>query len=428
MPPQFRRCLAPIVALLAVLAVTVPVGAAARAVRACWPGLHEASRGGRPGAETAAIARKIERGPGRSVQVLRGPRLLAVRVRRSDASALRRRLERIPGVRFVERNRGGEPPCEHELRPDGSERSALARTVGAGARRRACGLEADEGITERGDRRARHRSRFVSARSAAGAHPRLRRGQRRQRPERRQRARDAHRRNRGRPGRQRRRHLGRVPRLLDHAGEGAPRQTGWSTGLQLASGITWATDHGADVISISLAGRRRAPPLPRLSTTRRARACSWSRPRATTGTRSRSYPAGYPGVLSVAGTEPDDKLYPWSTHGSWVQVAAPGCDVTTFADGYGRFCGTSASTPVVAGLAGLALSYAPTASAAMVRQPSFPAPAHSTGSPEAASTPSPRSPHSERSSSPRRRGGSRAGDQRSAVRSGTPGTPRGRLE
>ena len=45
------------------------------------------------------------------------------------------------------------------------------------------------------------------------------------------------------------------------------------------------------------------------------------------------YPAGYPGVLSVAGTDPDNKLYPWSNRGSWVAVAAPGCDITTFADG-----------------------------------------------------------------------------------------------
>ena len=105
------------------------------------------------------------------------------------------------------------------------------------------------------------------------------------------------------------------------------RSTELQTSLRASPGrrITAPT-----IISISLAGSRRARPSPRRSTMRRARACSWSPPRATTGTRSRSIRPAIPGVLSVAGTDPDDKLYPWSNRGSWVAVAAPGCDITTF--------------------------------------------------------------------------------------------------
>ena len=38
-----------------------------------------------------------------------------------------------------------------------------------------------------------------------------------------------------------------------------------------------------------------------------------------------TYPAAYPFVVSVAATDDVDQLYPWSTHGSWVTLAAPGC-------------------------------------------------------------------------------------------------------
>ena len=86
------------------------------------------------------------------------------------------------------------------------------------------------------------------------------------------------------------------------------------------------------------------------------------------GNSSSFYPAADAGVLSVAGTQSDDSLYPWSNYGPWVSVAAPGCDLTTMRGGqYGEFCGTSASAPVVSGLAALAMSYSPSSSAAAIK-------------------------------------------------------------
>src|SRR5207244_11330225 len=56
--------------------------------------------------------------------------------------------------------------------------------------------------------------------------------------------------------------------------------------------------------------------------------------------------------------------YSWSNSGSWVRLAAPGCNVAPIlGDGYGTFCGTAAATPVVAGLAALELSAQPAATA-----------------------------------------------------------------
>src|SRR5207247_9986405 len=77
------------------------------------------------------------------------------------------------------------------------------------------------------------------------------------------------------------------------------------------------------------------------------------------GTATQTYPAAYPEVLGVAGSDPNDGLYAWSSYGAWVKLAAPGCNYTTGRSGwFGSFCGTSAAAPAVAGIAGLALSYA----------------------------------------------------------------------
>jgi PKD repeat protein len=102
------------------------------------------------------------------------------------------------------------------------------------------------------------------------------------------------------------------------------------------------------------------------------------------GSSKRDYPAAYPGVLSVGAVDEAGTRYAssngnvrfgkWgSNYGSWVDVDAPGCVNSTWptsashpSGNYTYFCGTSASAPFVAGLAGLALSYVPGASATEV--------------------------------------------------------------
>jgi serine protease len=62
-----------------------------------------------------------------------------------------------------------------------------------------------------------------------------------------------------------------------------------------------------------------------------------------------------------------DTLYSWSTRGSWVRLAAPGCTYTSFKNAtWGSFCGTSAAAPIVAGIAGLILAYKPDATQAQI--------------------------------------------------------------
>jgi thermitase len=89
----------------------------------------------------------------------------------------------------------------------------------------------------------------------------------------------------------------------------------------------------------------------------------------------RSYPAAYPGALGVAATGPADEKASYSNFGPWVQVAAPGGDQaggeeitsTLPGGGTGQKEGTSMAAPVVAGVAGLVLSYDQTRTVAALR-------------------------------------------------------------
>jgi subtilisin family serine protease len=134
---------------------------------------------------------------------------------------------------------------------------------------------------------------------------------------------------------------------------------GLGTAPDIAEGIVWATGHGARVINLSFT----------LSASDGAVAAAIEHARASgvvvvaaagnTGTSDVTYPAAYPGVVSVAGTDAADARYSWSNYGSWVRLAAPGCNQTTAPGGtYGDFCGTSSATAFVSGLAGLLRSYA----------------------------------------------------------------------
>lgn len=130
----------------------------------------------------------------------------------------------------------------------------------------------------------------------------------------------------------------------------------------VAAGITWATDHGARVISMSLAGTAGTSTVQSAVQYAHSHGVVLIAASGNYGNSSPTYPAAYPEVLSVAGTDQNDALYSWSNYGSWVKLAAPGCNYTTGRSGwYGSFCGTSAATPAIAGIVGLALSYSPAA-------------------------------------------------------------------
>ncbi len=67
------------------------------------------------------------------------------------------------------------------------------------------------------------------------------------------------------------------------------------------------------------------------------------------------YPANYNNVLAVAATDAQDHKADFSNYGNWVDLCAPGVAIlsTIVGGGYGNQGGTSMSTPITAGLAGL---------------------------------------------------------------------------
>jgi subtilisin family serine protease len=141
-------------------------------------------------------------------------------------------------------------------------------------------------------------------------------------------------------------------KVLDANGQG--------TTSDIAAGILWAVAHGADVISLSLGGAGSTQTLANAVETAAGKGIPVVAAAGNAGTTTPFYPAAHPEALSVAGTTSSDKLYQWSNRGSWVQVAAPGCNTAPVkGGGYGNFCGTSSATPIVAGIAGLVLSLAP---------------------------------------------------------------------
>lgn len=139
-------------------------------------------------------------------------------------------------------------------------------------------------------------------------------------------------------------------RVLD--AEGA----GWSS--DIAAGITYAVDHGADVVNLSLGGPYADP------VTERAVGYALSRGVAVVAAvgneRSsgspRTYPAAYPGVIAVAAVDQSGASSAFSSVGDYVDVAAPGRGIlSTVVGSYGFSSGTSMAAPFVSATAALAL-------------------------------------------------------------------------
>lgn len=134
----------------------------------------------------------------------------------------------------------------------------------------------------------------------------------------------------------------------------------------VAAGIRWAVDNGARIVNVSLAGDASADEQAAVAYAV-AHGVILIASAGNTGDDHPHFPGAYESVLAVAGTDQHDVLYPWSSRGAWVPLAAPGC--TTVVDpiiGAAYGCGSSFAPAAVAGIAGLLLSFEPSLPAARV--------------------------------------------------------------
>jgi len=141
--------------------------------------------------------------------------------------------------------------------------------------------------------------------------------------------------------------------------------TGSGTYSGIADGIIYAAENGAKVINMSLGGPNGSPTL------ENAVNSAWGAGVVVVASAGNdpdevpNYPAYYENCIAVAATDHNDNMASFSTHGNWVDVAAPGVSIysTTLPYKYrgkivhyGYKSGTSMSAPHVAGLAGLVWS------------------------------------------------------------------------
>lgn len=134
----------------------------------------------------------------------------------------------------------------------------------------------------------------------------------------------------------------------------------------IANGITWATDNGAKVISMSLGGTADSTILSDAVNYAVSKGVVVVAAAGNSNSSSPFYPAYYSNVVAVAATDQSDAKASFSNYGSWVDIAAPGVNIastysTTIpgSSGYAYMSGTSMATPFVSGLAGLVFSQHP---------------------------------------------------------------------
>ncbi|KQY47503.1 hypothetical protein ASD18_09320 [Cellulomonas sp. Root137] len=151
-------------------------------------------------------------------------------------------------------------------------------------------------------------------------------------------------------------------------------ENGYGFDSDVAEGITWAADHGATVINMSLAGPDTSPAILAAMQYAVAKKVVVVAAAGNDGSSVPHYPAAYaaevPGVLSVAATDDYGTRAGFSNWGDSISLAAPGVDVVGASAAldtwYSLGTGTSMASPLVAGAAALLRQAKPGWTAAQV--------------------------------------------------------------
>jgi serine protease len=136
---------------------------------------------------------------------------------------------------------------------------------------------------------------------------------------------------------------------------------GWGTMADVAEGIQWAADHGAQVINLSLGAPVKSKVV-ELAVQHAVKKGVVVVAAAGNSGRSVGWPAAYPGVIAVSATDKNDSIAWFSSRGPEVAIGAPGVGVTqqticesgkNKCEQWGVFNGTSMAAPHVAGAAAI---------------------------------------------------------------------------
>lgn len=142
-------------------------------------------------------------------------------------------------------------------------------------------------------------------------------------------------------------------RVLDASGSG--------TYSAISNGITYAADHGARIINLSLGGTSSSRTLQSAVNYAWNKQCVIIAAAGNNGNDIAVYPAACTNVVAVSATDSSDVRPTWSNYGSYVDVSAPGVSIATLygADQYASWSGTSFSSPVTSGVVALMASANP---------------------------------------------------------------------
>src|SRR6185295_6653687 len=147
----------------------------------------------------------------------------------------------------------------------------------------------------------------------------------------------------------------------------------WGTTADVADGIRWAAEHGAQVINLSLGGPRNSSVLQKAIDYAVSRGVVVVAAAGNTG-GGVQYPGASDGVIGVSAIGPDDKIAKFSSRGNGVDIAAPGVNVTQQTickkgrekcERFPAYNGTSMASPHVAGAAALVVGLGVTDPAAV---------------------------------------------------------------
>jgi subtilisin family serine protease/plastocyanin len=138
-------------------------------------------------------------------------------------------------------------------------------------------------------------------------------------------------------------------------------ESGEGTDATVAQGIIWATDHEAQIITMSLGVDSQTLALTNAVRYASNHGVLLVAASGNEGLSSVSFPAAYGQVIAVGATDKLDHRASFSNYGMGLELMAPGVQIWSAEQGdrYQELSGTSTATPFVAGVAALMLSVNP---------------------------------------------------------------------